>query len=75
MIRLIDLPAVVITVLLLVLLVWVGGLLGITGPELTAFANSVPRWLLEAIILIICAVVVAIAIYIWRAVLTKLGFD
>ena len=75
MIRLIDLPAVVIAVLLLILLVWLGGLLGITGPALTAFANSVPRWLGVAIILVICAVLVAVALYIWRTILTKLGFD
>ena len=75
MIRLIDLPAVVIAVLLLMLLVWLGGLLGITGPALTAFANSVPRWLGMAIILVICAVLVAAALCVWRAILTKLGFD
>jgi hypothetical protein len=75
MIRLIDLLAVVIAVLLGVLLVGLGGLLGITGPELTAFANIIPRWLGIAIILAICAILVTIAVYIWRAALTKLGFD
>ena len=75
MIRLIDLPAVVIAVFLLILLVWLGGLLGITGPDLTAFANSIPRWLGVAIILVVCAALVAVAVYIWRTILTKLGFD
>ena len=75
MIRLIDLPAVAIAALLLVLLVWLGGSLGIAGPALTAFANSVPRWLGVAIILATLAVLIAVAIYLWRAVLAKLGFE
>jgi hypothetical protein len=73
MIRLIDLPAVVIAVVLGILLVWLGGTLGITGPMLTRFARSVPSWFGLALFLLICAFLVTASIWIWRKVLAKLG--
>jgi len=64
MIRLMYLPAVVIAVVLGILLVWLGGTLGITGPMLTRFARSVPSWFGLALFLLICAFLVTASIWI-----------
>lgn len=75
MVRLIDLPVLLIVVGLFLLLIWLGGVFGITGPMLTQFFNSIPNWLELAVIILVLGSVVAASIYIWQKILAKMGID
>lgn len=72
MIRLRDLPALIIMVALLVMVIWFGGLLGITEPTLTQFARSIPDWLGVTIVFILGLIVAVASFYLWRVLLAKL---
>jgi len=59
-------------VALLALVIWLGGLLGITGPMLTQFARSNPNWLGVTIVFIFGLIVAVASLYLWRVLLAKL---
>jgi hypothetical protein len=73
MVRLIDLPAVLIAIGFLILLIWLGRSVGITGATLTQFARSIPSWLGVSLIVLVGTSIICLSIYIWRKLLNKMG--